>query len=217
VNATSAGPSERRAPASLLLVEDELAVANKVQLVLAQGAGRRFWVWHERTIAGACRMLSICQFRVILLDPTLPDGSPGGVLRRVKRAAPETPLLLLMGDRGRDQQEVDSPVFAPRRADGRSRAARAAVQDGSALPLPGFNWIEASFGGRPYVVRLSDLGDRARTRHRRVPLEWIIEFEGEHHVLMLATHTDTVEHVIARAAELLEQRYPLPRRPRTAL
>jgi CheY-like chemotaxis protein len=238
VQPTPEVPFERRAPASLLLVEDELPPALKLQALLAEVAGQRLWVWHERTAAGMYRMLTVCEFRVILLDLTLPDATPGAVLRRVKRAAPGTPVIILAGDRGPDGQETSQ---------GHARLAGAAalVRKGEMTPLlrvlcevlhmphppgagaplprrgppgdgsrarsylerPAFNWVEAAFEGVPYVVRLNDIGDRSRVQGSRSAPAWIVEFEGRHHILMPANVTDTREHVIARAQQLLDQHY----------
>ena len=41
------------------------------------------------------RVLGVCRFRLILLDLMPADTMPGSVLRALKEAAPETPLVLL--------------------------------------------------------------------------------------------------------------------------
>ena len=230
---------ERRAPASLLLVEDELPPALKLQAVLADVAGERLWVWHERTAAGMYRMLTVCEFRVILLDLTLPDATPGAALRRAKRAAPDTPLVILMGDRGPDGQEMTqrharlagAAALVPKgeatpllrvlsqvlHMPCRSTSAapppvrrRPPQEAGSPRALPGFNWIEAAFEGVPYVVRLNDIGDRARVTGSRPSPTWIVEYEGRRHVLMAAGAADTKEQVVARAEQLLAERKGRP-------
>ena len=91
------GPPSPRAPAGVLLLEADIAAANAVQALLARTTGRRVWVLHESSLPIAKKLLAACRFRLILLDPALPDNTPGQVLRAIKNRAPDTPLVLLQG------------------------------------------------------------------------------------------------------------------------
>jgi hypothetical protein len=85
---------ERRVPASLLLITPTVALANSVHGTLERELPSRVWVWHEPAVEPALRILGVCRFRLILLD--LPAHTMlGSVLRALKDAAPETPLVLL--------------------------------------------------------------------------------------------------------------------------
>ncbi len=89
------GPPSPRAPAGVLLLEADIRAANAVQALLARTTGHRVWVLHESSLPIAKKLLAACRFRLILLDPVLPDTTPGRVLRAVKNRAPDTPLVLL--------------------------------------------------------------------------------------------------------------------------
>jgi CheY-like chemotaxis protein len=97
---------EPHLPVGVLLIDDDLASANALHKLLDEVAGRRLWLWHERTAPAAKRLLAACEFRLILLALTLRDGLPGVAIRLIKRAAPDTPLALLASpaDVGIDQQ-----------------------------------------------------------------------------------------------------------------
>jgi DNA-binding NarL/FixJ family response regulator len=86
---------ERRIPACLLLVAAEIDVANMVYGTLERALGSRVCVLHEPTLEPALKLLAVCRFRLILLDLSLHTGSRGSALRALKRAAPDTPLVLL--------------------------------------------------------------------------------------------------------------------------
>jgi CheY-like chemotaxis protein len=79
------------------LLEADTRAANAVQALLARTTGHRVWVLHESSLPVAKKLLAACRFRLILLDPVLPDTTPGQVLRAVKNRAPDTPLVLLQG------------------------------------------------------------------------------------------------------------------------
>ncbi len=86
--------AERRVPASLLLITPAVELANTVHGTLERELGSRVWVWDEPAVEPALRVLGVCRFRLILLD--LPAHTMlGSVLRALKEAAPETPLVLL--------------------------------------------------------------------------------------------------------------------------
>jgi hypothetical protein len=85
---------ERRVPASLRLITPTVALANRVHGTLERELASRVWVSHEPAVEPALRVLGVCRFRLILLD--LPAHTMlGSVLRALKEAAPETPLVLL--------------------------------------------------------------------------------------------------------------------------
>ena len=86
---------ERRMPASLLLIAAELPLANMVFGTLERALGVRVFVWHERALEPALRVLAACRFRLILLDVGPHPQVQGSVLRAIKTAAPDTPLALL--------------------------------------------------------------------------------------------------------------------------
>jgi hypothetical protein len=113
---------ERRVPASCLLITPALELANSVYGTLERELGARVWLWHEPGVEPAVRALGVCRFRLILLD-LMPAGTMlGAVLRAVKEAAPETPLVLLAAG-------PDTPlrIEQVRLGEGRARLAGAAA------------------------------------------------------------------------------------------
>jgi DNA-binding NarL/FixJ family response regulator len=90
-------PPSPRAPAGVLLLEADIGAANAVQALLARTTGHRVWVLHESSLPIARKLLAACRFRLILLDPVLPDTTPGQVLRTIKNRAPDTPVVVLQG------------------------------------------------------------------------------------------------------------------------
>jgi hypothetical protein len=112
---------ERRVPASCLLITPAVGLANSVYGTLEHGLGSRVWVWHEPAMESAVRVLGVCRFRLILLDPTLAGAFLGSVLRAIKHAAPQTPLVLLTG--------TGAPLRIERKGlgDARARLAGAAA------------------------------------------------------------------------------------------
>ena len=86
---------ERRVPASLLLITPTVALANRVHGTLERELASRVWVWHEPAVEAALRVLGVCRFRLVLLDMAIAEALAGSVLRALKEAAPETPLVLL--------------------------------------------------------------------------------------------------------------------------
>jgi len=113
---------ERRVPASCLLITPTVELANSVYGTLERDLGARVWVWQEPAVEPAVRALGVCKFRLILLD-LMPAGTMlGSVLRAVKEAAPETPLVLLAAG-------PDTPLRIERTGlgDARARLAGAAA------------------------------------------------------------------------------------------
>ena len=92
---TGSAGGDRWAPASVLLLAHQVSVGNAVRATLERAVGPRLWIWHEATLAPALKMVSVCRLRLILLDPVIPDVSPGLVLRALRQATPETPLVVL--------------------------------------------------------------------------------------------------------------------------
>ena len=86
---------ERRLPASCLLITPAVDLANSVYGTLERELASRVWVWHEPAVEPAARALGVCRFRLILLDMATTNALPGSVLRALREAAPETPLVLL--------------------------------------------------------------------------------------------------------------------------
>jgi hypothetical protein len=82
---------ERRLPASCLLGSPAVELANSVYGTLERELASQVWIWHEPAVEPAVRVLGACRFRFILLDVAVADS----VLRALKEAAPETPLVLL--------------------------------------------------------------------------------------------------------------------------
>ena len=87
-------PLERRAPASILVIEHESLAGLRLVSMLEREFGNRCWAWTESTLAGALQLLGICRFRLTVLDATLPEASLDAAVCALRRAAPDTPILL---------------------------------------------------------------------------------------------------------------------------
>ena len=125
---------ERRVPASCLLISPAVELANSVYGTLERELVSRVWVWHEPAVEPAVRALGVCKFRLIVLD-LMPAGTMlGSVLRALKEAAPETPLVLLAAG-------ADTPLRIERKGLGDARArlagATAVVPRANAAALVG--------------------------------------------------------------------------------
>jgi hypothetical protein len=96
-------------PASLLLVTPDMGLVDAVYGALDRAIGARVWIWHEPAAEPAVRVLSVCRFRLVLLDVTLVEAGPEWMLPSLKQAAPETPLALLGTELGR--QGAARPLF----------------------------------------------------------------------------------------------------------
>ena len=136
---------ERRVPASLLLITPAIELANSVHGTLERELASRVWVWHEPAVEPALRVLGVCRFRLILLDLP-PHMMLGSVLRALKEAAPDTPLVLL--------------AVGPTTALGVERAAL-----GSARPR---------LAGAAAVVRRGDVGAQELLQRRRGQLAILV-------------------------------------------
>ncbi|HEX2740112.1 MAG TPA: diguanylate cyclase, partial [Rubrobacter sp.] len=91
----------RRAPVRVLLVEDNPGDARLVEILLS-GTGQDFDVKHVGTLGEALDELDQ-PFGVVLLDLSLPDSAGLQTVERMRRAAPELPLVVLSG---RDDEEI---------------------------------------------------------------------------------------------------------------
>jgi DNA-binding NarL/FixJ family response regulator len=85
---------ERRAPASVLVVEHEPLAAMRLVSAIERAFRDRCWVWSEGTLADAVQLLGICRFRLIVLDATLPGATLDAAVTRLRQAAPATPIVL---------------------------------------------------------------------------------------------------------------------------
>ena len=113
---------ERRVPASLLLITPTVALANTVHGTLERELASQVWIWHEPVVESALRVQGVCRFRLIVLDLMPADTMLGSVLRALKEAAPETPLVLLAAG-------ADTPLRIERKGldNARARLAGAAA------------------------------------------------------------------------------------------
>lgn len=78
----------------VLLVEGNAGNAHLMRVALQQVADDVELTW-TGGLAGALALLTPCRFDVVLLDPVLPDAPGPEAVQRLRRAAPDVPLLLL--------------------------------------------------------------------------------------------------------------------------
>jgi diguanylate cyclase len=90
------------APVRVLLVEDNPGDARLVEILLSE-TSQGFDVKHVGTLGEALDELDRPPFEVVLLDLSLPDSAGLETVERMRRAAPELPLVVLSG---RDDEEV---------------------------------------------------------------------------------------------------------------
>ena len=83
----------------ILLVEDDAGDALLVQEMLSEIKAPRFVVTHVDRVAKAMDKLREEQFEVVLLDLSLPDGQGMELVKVVRQAAPETPIVVMSGQR----------------------------------------------------------------------------------------------------------------------
>ncbi|MCX5875255.1 MAG: diguanylate cyclase [Deltaproteobacteria bacterium] len=86
----------------ILLVEDDVGDALLVQEMLSEIKAPRFIVTHVDRVAKAMAQLREARFGVILLDLSLPDGQGMDLVKAVRLAAPETPIVVMSGQRDDD-------------------------------------------------------------------------------------------------------------------
>jgi diguanylate cyclase (GGDEF)-like protein len=92
----------QRASVRVLLVEDNPGDARLVEILLSE-TGQGFDVKHVGTLGEALDELDRPPFEVVLLDLSLPDSAGLATVERMRRAAPQLPLVVLSG---RDDEEV---------------------------------------------------------------------------------------------------------------
>lgn len=83
----------------VLLIEDDAGDALLVREMLADIKTQAFSVTHANRVAMAMELLAGADFGVILLDLSLPDGHGLDLVKKVRRAAPETPVVVMSGSR----------------------------------------------------------------------------------------------------------------------
>lgn len=81
----------------LLLVEDNPGDAELVSQMLADEAHERFQIVHVPAVAKAVDALQSTAVDVVLLDLGLPDGSGVDVVKTLRKAASEVPIVVLTG------------------------------------------------------------------------------------------------------------------------
>lgn len=81
----------------MLIIDPDASAALRLQAELAQAAGRRVWLWHERSISDALTALSVFQFELVLLAPSIDEGPHADATRTVQQLAPGT-IVVLYGD-----------------------------------------------------------------------------------------------------------------------
>lgn len=86
----------------ILLVEDDAGDALLVQEMLSEIKAPHFLVTHVDRVAKAMAQLREAQFGVILLDLSLPDGQGMELVKDIRQAAPETPIVVMSGQRDDD-------------------------------------------------------------------------------------------------------------------
>lgn len=86
----------------ILLVEDDAGDALLVQEMLSEIKTPHFIVTHVDRVAKAMAQLRETRFGVILLDLSLPDGQGMELVKAVRQAAPETPIVVMSGQRDDD-------------------------------------------------------------------------------------------------------------------
>jgi diguanylate cyclase (GGDEF)-like protein len=86
----------------ILLVEDDAGDALLVQEMLSETKVPHFIVTHVDRVAKAMVQLREVRFGVILLDLSLPDGQGLELVKAVRQAAPEMPIVVMSGQRDDD-------------------------------------------------------------------------------------------------------------------
>jgi DNA-binding NarL/FixJ family response regulator len=90
-----APPASLAVPA-ILLVEHDLDEASFVHSLIFDVLKADVWLWHEEALEPSLKLLSVVEFRIILLDLDLPRISARKAVRAVRDAAPHTSLVLRM-------------------------------------------------------------------------------------------------------------------------
>ena len=92
---TDPDPIARLPIARVILVEDDAEHARQVRQMLAQGESADFELVHEERLSEALPRVTGEDFDVILLDLSLPDASSLDAVARMRRGAPEVPIVVL--------------------------------------------------------------------------------------------------------------------------
>ena len=110
-------PASLTVPA-ILLVEHDPHEAMFVHSLMVDVLKADVWLWHEEKLGPALKLLSIVQFRLILLDLDLPGISARKAVRSVRTVAPDTPLMLRMRPEafqpGLDPRVYQADALAPK-------------------------------------------------------------------------------------------------------
>lgn len=85
-------------PIPVLLVEDNAALAKVLREVLTQSDLGNYEVTLADCLAGAAELLGQREFDVVLLDLSLPDSRGLNTLDAARRAAPQTPIVVLTAE-----------------------------------------------------------------------------------------------------------------------
>lgn len=81
----------------VLLIEDDAGDALLVREMLAEIKSQTFVLTHSDRVGKAMQQLATVEFDVILLDLSLPDGQGLDLVKQVRQAAPETPVVVMSG------------------------------------------------------------------------------------------------------------------------
>lgn len=84
-------------PVHLLLLEDNRGDAALIQRRLSQARQLKFTVDHAEWLSSALTLLKNRTYDIVFVDLTLPDSNGVDTVMAVKRAAPNTPLIVLSG------------------------------------------------------------------------------------------------------------------------
>lgn len=94
----------------LLLVTDNLHEATRIQAFPDQWSGPKHEIHQQYSLTGALKALDLQAFDLILMDPDLPDRQGTEAIRQVQLAAPQLPILLLLGGAYRGSMEDFRPL-----------------------------------------------------------------------------------------------------------
>lgn len=123
----------------LLLVEDDAAVAERIQTALESAKSGPFDVLCVTNLADALAQLLAAEFAAVLLDLSLPDSQGMGVFEQTRAAAPDALIMILTTESDEDSacqavQQGAEDYFFKARIDAHwfPRALRHAIERGAA-------------------------------------------------------------------------------------
>ena len=90
---------------AILFIEDDLAEAHLVTLLLQEIKKYRFSVTQCQTLAESLKALDQSDYDIILLDLNLPDSTGIGTIKKLVDKKPDLPLVVLTGDESETTQE----------------------------------------------------------------------------------------------------------------